>query len=1190
MDLLDDLEETGNVQRYNFDTQIVNHEESYDSGSEGEDYHGDVEGQEKLSTREEDGLKEDMDQEDGVRNMLERIKQRLSGPERLPQLSAADAEIRSQQATEPQSSVQEEQGLFVDEEESDREHEAEVNPPLQGEQRVEQLDQLIEKKRRERMEKASQERSLEEDLRAPASQEDYEDFFEVGNKTVTSQVSKKDLREAEEFLNVQRREVDIRPEFQPKIIISKNTLLSAFDDSSDDSDEKEKKDEMPHPVSSPVTSPVDASNKLEKDGLDSAHLLQHHSPSNATGTGFSVVQSKNPIEMYAQNLKNQLLSSPNSGKGEKLISLDSDSDSSSNSNARENAYSMGYTTVYGSMPDSIPDLSKADKLAIKQKFSKKRATSKSSVIDKLPSSLRQAILNCEVPTQKSFLRTLRSANTLQLKNSTVSGPDTELWQEFEKEEEIMGSLLEKEIERVRNIRRKERLKEKAKMSLLGKNNGSVVPEKPDSDFEENVPDSDASYNKNSDEDDVSGDESDGPNEFEESESENSSSQEKSKRSERKMRRVVLSDDDETDDSKIALNDRKSHPLMDITNERSRSDDSYMFGAKNSNIIDENAGHDGITVDNTIAYVSFNESNSNPTQRTYQKHSINPSQNKSQNNFEQDAGFQSTTSLPVDETYYSQQSNTEANTSTYNVELPTFESIDGERPEPISHNLNNLIPTQVDNNSQRYEKTQVDTNTSTQVDVEDEEQPSEHMPRDTQRVTLENVASLPLGDSILYAEVDDKSQNTSITNNGAESTKEHPYNENDEADESEEQYMAYKERLKAIEKKRRRKRQQLERLGMKGLVVGEAEESEDEWHGLGGADGEFSEEENSEDEKMIDHRLNINLNDEEVRRKFMEQYQINDQKELEKLLDDVKNHRLTKMAAGGGLDIELSDEEDELLVAYRRQKLEEQKQRLMSNRKLQTLMKNEKSKAFFESIQDSTSEIKIDEDDHKSNGNDSDNNDSIVTQSRSGSEALSRADRSESENTFVHIDEDKDSVQKNSKKSIKIEQPFVQKQLEFLNYSTTDRYDMEQKLSEFQHGLNSDDEAEDMNSLKMRSLRNLKTTSEQKATRNFTCNVDKLQESDADEDEFLPSLKKRSIMIPFKTSSGKSDGVSNPNYFSGVSVSKQYRAASGSTASITYMSRTRKGAVKSLKEKKLEKTLMQAKSNRSSLFGNDNFEN
>ena len=55
---------------------------------------------------------------------------------------------------------------------------------------------------------------------------------------------------------------------------------------------------------------------------------------------------------------------------------------------------------------------------------------------------------------------------------------------------------------------------------------------------------------------------------------------------------------------------------------------------------------------------------------------------------------------------------------------------------------------------------------------------------------------------------------------------------------------------------------------------------------------------------------------------MEEYQIKDQKELEKLLDDIKNHRLIKRTGinSNGLDIEISDEEDQLLEAYRKQNL------------------------------------------------------------------------------------------------------------------------------------------------------------------------------------------------------------------------------------------------------------------------------
>lgn len=73
---------------------------------------------------------------------------------------------------------------------------------------------------------------------------------------------------------------------------------------------------------------------------------------------------------------------------------------------------------------------------------------------------------------------------------------------------------------------------------------------------------------------------------------------------------------------------------------------------------------------------------------------------------------------------------------------------------------------------------------------------------------------------------------------------------------------------------------MERRGLKNIIEGEAEESEDEWKGLGGVDGEVSDVANSEDERMIDNNFNIDLKNEEIRKKFMEDYQIKDQKELE----------------------------------------------------------------------------------------------------------------------------------------------------------------------------------------------------------------------------------------------------------------------------------------------------------------------
>lgn len=80
---------------------------------------------------------------------------------------------------------------------------------------------------------------------------------------------------------------------------------------------------------------------------------------------------------------------------------------------------------------------------------------------------------------------------------------------------------------------------------------------------------------------------------------------------------------------------------------------------------------------------------------------------------------------------------------------------------------------------------------------------------------------------------------------------------------------------------------------------------------------------------------------------MEEYQIKDQKELEKLLDDIKNHRLIKRAGvnSNGLDIEISDEEDQLLEAYRKQKFMEQQQRLLQNKNCLNYIRMKNLKRF-----------------------------------------------------------------------------------------------------------------------------------------------------------------------------------------------------------------------------------------------------
>ena len=61
---------------------------------------------------------------------------------------------------------------------------------------------------------------------------------------------------------------------------------------------------------------------------------------------------------------------------------------------------------------------------------------------------------------------MREKHINQLKLNKLNNPDHLIMEELEKDEETMTSLLEREMERVRNIRKREKLQERAKLALL----------------------------------------------------------------------------------------------------------------------------------------------------------------------------------------------------------------------------------------------------------------------------------------------------------------------------------------------------------------------------------------------------------------------------------------------------------------------------------------------------------------------------------------------------------------------------------------------------------------------------------------------------------------------------------------------------------------------------------------------------
>ena len=91
--------------------------------------------------------------------------------------------------------------------------------------------------------------------------------------------------------------------------------------------------------------------------------------------------------------------------------------------------------------------------------------------------------------ETDFFKKLRKKNIDQLKSNKLNDPDHAILEELEQDEQTMTSLLEREMERARNIRKKEKLQERAKLALMGKALG-VEEQDDDADYTNDVPESD----------------------------------------------------------------------------------------------------------------------------------------------------------------------------------------------------------------------------------------------------------------------------------------------------------------------------------------------------------------------------------------------------------------------------------------------------------------------------------------------------------------------------------------------------------------------------------------------------------------------------------------------------------------------------------------------------------------------------
>ena len=376
-------------------------------------------------------------------------------------------------------------------------------------------------------------------------------------------------------------------------------------------------------------------------------------------------------------------------------------------------------------------------------------------------------------------------------------------------------------------------------------------------------------------------------------------------------------------------------------------------------------------------------------------------------------------------------------------------------------------------------------------------------------------------------------------------------EESDLDSDGEEEAVYKAKMKEVLAKKKEQEQKAQKLrkemkqgGYGAFFDNEAEESEDEWAGLGGADGDGNEDDeyDSDLEKMVDDFTKQKFNPDEIRQLIAAENKQYDEQMVNKILHDLKNGGFKKRGKGA-MDLELSDEEDEELSSFRKKRREMLQQKMAESR---GELASKKSSAFFETMEDLE---QVDD-----------------------PFAVSDLVQEAKEKVFESSDHSKTVISKE----------FVTKTLSFLTNRDDDHQD-EFELAKLQHAAEPGNlEEDDFYSIKSK-LSFTKTNSTVSFNSRVEVNndADDDDDDDDDDDEFdiLSSLSKRSL---FAKSKGMNDA--NSKFKEGtksVKVSNAYKTVGGSKASVTYLGTKRK--LKAPSQSKKRKLLPKIPS--SSLFKN-----
>ncbi|KAF2036686.1 hypothetical protein EK21DRAFT_51474 [Setomelanomma holmii] len=138
---------------------------------------------------------------------------------------------------------------------------------------------------------------------------------------------------------------------------------------------------------------------------------------------------------------------------------------------------------------------------------------------------------------------------------------------------------------------------------------------------------------------------------------------------------------------------------------------------------------------------------------------------------------------------------------------------------------------------------------------------------------------------------------------------------------------------------------------KDAIMEQAEESEDEYAGLGGASDDDSGDEDEETKNMIEHG-EVDVDERQIAAFYADKAKKEDEKNINELYKNVMNGGLRRRAGGrDGFDMSDSEDEEDMRLRKKRAEFQKMNRALLADERIGNIAKDQKKQAFFHTLAD-----------------------------------------------------------------------------------------------------------------------------------------------------------------------------------------------------------------------------------------------